>query len=78
MLSVPTPPLNGIGAPSGVASAKNWTLPVGVPPAGGIAETTALKVTVEPLGEGLADDERELVELAFVIVNVPALKLRKL
>ena len=37
-------------------SITNWTVPVGVPDPGGPAVTVAVKVTVCPLPDGLADD----------------------
>jgi hypothetical protein len=53
-------------------------VPVGVPLAGPTAVKVAVKVTLEPVGAGLDEEETTLVELAFVMVSDPLLKTVKL
>ena len=53
---VAVPPINATALPRLTPPTKNWTPPVGVPAPGGIALTVAVKVTVCPNTDGLAED----------------------
>ena len=41
----PVPPINVTALPRSTPPTENWTVPVGVPPPGGIALTVTVKVT---------------------------------
>src|SRR6185369_12056286 len=63
-------PLKVAGAPNTTPSARNWIVPVGVPLPGATAVTVAVKVTLEPVGDGLAEVATALAVLAGLIVCV--------
>jgi hypothetical protein len=50
-------PFDRVPVPSVFEPSRKVTVPVGVPPAGGTAVTTAMNVTDWPLTDGLLDDE---------------------
>src|SRR5208282_158203 len=76
VLRLAMPLVKVAGKPSGALSARNCTVPVGVPLPGETAVKVAVKVTFEPVGDGLAEDETALVVLAGVIVSWPLTKLK--
>ncbi len=56
-----TPPARATGAPRGLPSTRNWTLPVGVPPP---LVTEVVNVTPCPKTEGFADEVTAVVVAA--------------
>ena len=58
------PPPRVTGAPSDEPSVRNCTVPLGVPLPGETAVNVAVKVTFDPVGDGLAEDETALVIVA--------------
>ncbi|MDE3229382.1 MAG: hypothetical protein KGO05_05845 [Chloroflexota bacterium] len=78
-LAVVAPPLvvTLTGLPA-LPSITNCTVPVGVPAPGAVTLTVAVKVTVWPNDEGLAEEVRAVVVLAWltVWVSVPALPVK--
>src|ERR1043166_1790509 len=58
------------GEPSAVPSARNCSDPVGVPLAGEIAVSVAVKVMLEPVGDGLAEELTALAEPALLTVKL--------
>jgi hypothetical protein len=61
--AVTSPPLllRLTGLPAGLPSTKNCTLPLGVPVAGATALTVAVKLTLCPVTDGLAEELRAIV-----------------
>ena len=57
-------------------SSLNWTVPVGVPEAGEVTVTVAVKVTDCPNTDGATEEVTVVVVLALVIVNVPLAKVK--
>ena len=53
------------------APTENWTVPVGAPAPGGIALTTAVKVTAWPNTEGLAEDAVTAVAVSPLLTVWP-------
>ena len=49
------------GGPRAAVLSANWVLPVAVPDPGGVAVVTAVKATLAPNSDGLADDDTAVV-----------------
>jgi hypothetical protein len=63
-LLVAVPPDRLTGVPKFAPSILNWTVPLGVPAPGATAVTVAVKFTLCPNPEGLADELTAVVESA--------------
>src|SRR5688572_32036252 len=72
MFRFATPALRLTGEPNGDPSAMNCTIPEGIPALGATGDNNAVRVTFEPVGDGLAEEVTELTEDAGVMVNWPA------
>src|SRR5207247_11453887 len=74
VVKLPTPP--GLprlaGEPSGRPSHLNWTVPLGIPLPGATAESVAVKVRFEPVGDGFAEEVKLLSTEAGVMVKAPS------
>src|SRR5258708_5186374 len=69
-LATPLPRL--AGEPSGRPSHLNWTVPLGIPLPSATAESVAVKVRFEPVGDGLAEEVTLLSTEAGVMARVPS------
>ena len=67
---MPPEVLTGAGLPALLPSTWNWTVPVGVPAPGAVAEIVAVKVTDWPKTEGFADELTAVPVLAMFTVCV--------
>jgi hypothetical protein len=79
-LAVVTPPevVTLTGPPALLLSMTNCTVPLGEPPPGGVTLTVAVKVTVCPGVDGLADERTVVLVLALLTVSmvVPLLPVK--
>src|SRR6266403_1886427 len=76
MVMLATPLLRLTGEPRGEPSPMNWTVPVGTPALGARALRVAVKATLDPVGDGLAEEVTTLAEDAGLMVRVPLTKAK--
>jgi hypothetical protein len=63
-----------MGPPAFKPSITNCTVPVGVPDPGGFAVTVAVKVTLSPKTDGLADEAMAVVVSSMFTTWPPAIE----